>query len=143
MNKLSSREFDNINVKIAVSFFVLLISIILVILIVNRNLFKETLAHSEKELSRSITNILKISINRISFSGKYHAQVFADNLISKEKSLMYIYIINDTGRVIAKSVSQNYTDKIPFSTENYQLLYSRIGDDSYIICNIPSKVIFI
>jgi signal transduction histidine kinase/CheY-like chemotaxis protein len=120
-------------VKIALSFFVLLISIILVVLVVNRSLFKETLSHSETELSRSITNILKISINRISFSGKYHAQVFADKLITKEESLMYIYIINDTGRTIAKSVSDQYQKDIEFNIENYQLLYNKIDDDSYVI----------
>lgn len=133
MNKLSTREFDNINVKIAVSFFILLISIILVILLVNRSLFKETLGHSEKELSRSITNILKISINRISFSGKYHAQVFADSLLEKEESLLYIYIINDTGRAVAKSTRAHLQKELQFDVENYRHIFNRLTEDSYQI----------
>ncbi|OIQ17435.1 MAG: hypothetical protein BM556_11560 [Bacteriovorax sp. MedPE-SWde] len=133
MKKLSAREFENINVKIALSFFVLLISIILLVLVINRNLFKETLVSSETQLSKSITNILKVSISRISFSGKYHAQVFANSLIEKEKSLLYIYIVNENGRIIAESVKPKHKDNIKFNIENYQILFNRLDEDSYMI----------
>ena len=124
MKKLSAREFENINVKIALSFFVLLISIILLVLVINRNLFKDTLVSSETQLSKSITNILKVSISRISFSGKYHAQVFANSLIEKEKSLLYIYIVNENGRIIAESIKPEHKDSIKFNIENYQILFN-------------------
>ncbi len=115
--KTSLKKFDrdnlkNINLKIGGAFFAIFALLIGILISMTSYLFHGIIESSENRLSQNITNVLSISISRISFSGKYHAQIFSDQLIEKEDSLKYIVILDASGGVISKSYNPEYKDFI-------------------------------
>lgn len=103
---------ENINLKIGLSFAAVFAVLIAIFLVITSLIFKNIIESSENRLSENITNVLSISISRISFSGKYHAQIFSDQLIEKESAIKYIVILNSTGEVISKSYQSNFMNFI-------------------------------
>ena len=115
MKKLTQEDKNNlrnINRKIGINFFAIFVFIITTIIIVTSLVFQNVINSSEDRLSENITNVLSISISRISFSGKYHAQIFSDQLIEKEKSIKYIIILNTEGEIVSNSYNTQYKDFI-------------------------------
>ncbi len=114
-NKLKKFDRDNlknINLKIGGAFFTVFALLIGILISVTSYLFHNVLESSENRLSQNITNVLSISISRISFSGKYHAQIFSDQFIEKEDSIKYIVILDADGGIISKSYNPEYKDFI-------------------------------
>ena len=115
MKKLQHEDNNNlrnINRKIGINFFAIFVFIITTIIIVTTLVFQSVIKSSEDRLSENITNVLSISISRISFSGKYHAQIFSDQLIEREKSIQYIIIFNSYGDIVSNSYNPQYKDFI-------------------------------
>lgn len=112
LNRIDQNNLKNINLKIGLNFFAIFAFIITVIIIVTSLVFQNVLKSSEDRLSENITNVLSISISRISFSGKYHAQIFSDQLIEREKSIQYIIILDSNGEVVSNSYNTQYKDFI-------------------------------
>ena len=115
MKSLSQEDKNNlrnINRKIGINFFAIFVFIITTIILVTFLVFQNVIKSSEDRLSENITNVLSISISRISFSGKYHAQIFSDQLIEREKSIQYIIIINSEGEVVSNSYNKQFEDFI-------------------------------
>ena len=110
--KFDSDNLKNINLKIGGAFFAVFALLIGILISITSFLFHNILESSENRLSQNITNVLSISISRISFSGKYHAQIFSDQLIDKEDSLKYIVILDSAGGIISKSYEPEYKDFI-------------------------------
>lgn len=104
----SVQNLKKINLQIAITFFSLIIFIISILLYFNHTFYKETLLSSQKLLNKSLVNILQISIDRISFSGRYHAQIFADSLLEKEKDLLFINIITEDNKKIAFAKQKDF-----------------------------------
>jgi PAS domain S-box-containing protein len=103
---------ENINLKIGLSFFAVFALLITIMLVITSIIFKNIIDSSENRLSENITNVLSISISRISFSGKYHAQIFSDQLIEKESAIKYIVILDSNGETISKSYQPDFKDFI-------------------------------
>lgn len=113
MNKRFDRDnLKNINFKIGGAFFAVFALLIIILISITSFLFHNIIESSENRLSQNITNVLSISISRISFSGKYHAQIFSDQFIEKEESIKYIVILDSAGGVISKSYDPLYKDFI-------------------------------
>lgn len=108
MKKLDSDNLKNINLKIGGTFFAVFAVLIGILIAVTSYLFSNIIESSENRLSQNITNVLSIAISRISFSGKYHAQIFSDQLIEKEESLKYIVILDAQGEFISKSYNPEF-----------------------------------
>lgn len=111
-SKVTSDSLSNINFKIGISFFILLFIIISLILSAGSLLFKKVIYSSEDRLAKSITNVLSLSINRISFSGKYHAQIFTEQLLRREQDLLYVIIADNKGNTVAKSLDESLSEDI-------------------------------
>ena len=75
-------------------------------------IYKEIIKSSEDRLSQNITNILSISISRISFSGKYHAQIFSDQLLGKADSIKYIVILDNNRNIVSSSTKKEFANFI-------------------------------
>lgn len=122
---------ENINLKIGLSFAAVFVVLITIFLVITSFIFKNIIESSENRLSENITNVLSISISRISFSGKYHAQIFSDQLIEKESAIKYIVILNSNGEVISKSYQpdfKNFIENEHFaSLQSHALLASEIN----------------
>lgn len=103
---------ENINLKIGLSFLAVFTVLVAIMLVITSFIFKNIIDSSENRLSENITNVLSISISRISFSGKYHAQIFSDQLIEKESAIKYIVILNSNGEVISQSSQSDFKDFI-------------------------------
>lgn len=112
LNKTVKSIQENINLKIGLSFFAVFAVLIAIILVITSFIFKNIIDSSENRLSENITNVLSISISRISFSGKYHAQIFSEQLIEKETAIKYIVILDSNGEIISKSYQYNFKDFI-------------------------------
>lgn len=110
--KIEKSDLENINIKIGISFLGVFAFLIAIVISVSFFIYQGIIESSENRLSQNITNVLSISISRISFSGKYHAQIFSDQLIEKEESIKYIVILASNGDVISKSYDLNYKDFI-------------------------------
>lgn len=108
ISKLKANDLRDINLKIGLSFFAIFTLLVGIVISANYFIFQRIIESSENRLSQNITNVLSISISRISFSGKYHAQIFSDQLIEKEDSIKYIVIIASNGELISKSYNQLY-----------------------------------
>lgn len=128
--KVSSDSLTNINLKIGISFFILLFVIISLILSSGSLLFKKVIHDSEDRLARSITNVLSLSISRISFSGKYHAQIFTEQLLRREQDLLYVIIVDNNGEPIAKSVDETINENISFD-DLQSFLLKKVSDSDY------------
>ncbi len=122
---------ENINLKIGLSFAAVFVVLITIFLVTTSFIFKNIIESSENRLSENITNVLSISISRISFSGKYHAQIFSDQLIEKESAIKYIVILNSNGEVISKSYQPDFKSFIEndhfASLQSHALLASEIN----------------
>ncbi|RPJ72232.1 MAG: hypothetical protein EHM20_14035, partial [Alphaproteobacteria bacterium] len=110
--KIEKSDLENINVKIGISFLAIFAFLIAIVISASFFIYQGIIESSENRLSQNITNVLSISISRISFSGKYHAQIFSDQLIEKEESIKYIVILASNGDLISKSYDLNYKDFI-------------------------------
>lgn len=110
---------ENINLKIGLSFLAVFAVLIAIMLVITSFIFKNIIDSSENRLSENITNVLSISISRISFSGKYHAQIFSDQLIEKESAIKYIVILNSNGEVISQSSQPDFKDFIENEHSDY------------------------
>lgn len=142
LKKFDRDNFKNINFKIGGAFFAVFALLIGILISITSYLFHNVIESSENRLSQNITNVLSISISRISFSGKYHAQIFSDQLIEKEDSLKYIVILDDSGDIISKSYNPDYQEFIESKHLNSLKSYtSQISDlnkagnkISYVTC---------
>lgn len=112
LKKIRKNVLENINLKIGLSFFSVFAVLITILLILTSVIFKNVIESSENRLSENITNILSISISRISFSGKYHAQIFSDQLIEKENAIKYIIILSSDGELISQSYQPEFKEFI-------------------------------
>lgn len=121
---LSISGIKTINLKISLTFFTLIVLISSTILYFNHKIFNDTITKSQRHLSRTILQILQESIGRISFAGNYHAQIFVDSLVEKEKDLLFIYIINDDNKKIALSKKDSFTEEIDYTVEKYYTLFN-------------------
>lgn len=145
--KKSLKKFDrdnlkNINLKIGGAFFAIFAVLIGILISITTYVFHNIIESSENRLSQNITNVLSISISRISFSGKYHAQIFSDQLIEKEESLKYIVILDASGEIISMSYNPTAKDFIEGTHINVLKGYTsqiseinKIGNKiSYVSC---------
>ncbi|EQC44356.1 ATP-binding protein [Bacteriovorax sp. Seq25_V] len=133
-------NLHSINAKITATFFTLIIFIIISILYFSHTVFKTTITETQKQLTKSLVNTLQLSIDRISFSGKYHAQIFADSIIEREKDILFIYILSEDNKVIALSKKPNFKTALKFDVNSYLDLMAH-GDhlndisDKYLFSN--------
>ena len=91
-------HFDRI---MAFFFSVMVLLLMLAVAALGAVFFSHISKRNEDALRETITDLLASSVNRISFSGKYHARALVRQIIESQPRIKYITIINADGEVIA------------------------------------------
>ncbi len=100
----------NIDKKIGYVFGAIFFIFILSVFIAGMFYTKNSIQKEQERLSAIVGNIIEESINRVSFSGKYQARIFIEEIYAKNQDFLYIIIIDKKYQVIAHSdPSQNGT----------------------------------
>ncbi len=103
----SPRSFhqDSHDRKLALSFGAILLLLMLIASALTSYLFTQLSLKEENRLSATIATILGESISKVSFSGKYHARLFVEEMQALVPELAFIAIINKDGSILAHSQS--------------------------------------
>lgn len=115
MTKVSASSLKNINFKMGFRFFSLITIIIVSLLLVGDFLFRKTLIQAENTLIHTFTKTLSASVNRVSFSGRYHSQLFLEEIINENPNLLYIFIRDSNRNIIASAKSKTIPNSFVFS----------------------------
>jgi PAS domain S-box-containing protein len=92
-----------IDKKLAANFSVIVLILMLIVALACFMVYSKIAENNEKELQKTIVNLLADSINRISFSGKYHARLLVDQIVSSQKKIAGIMILTPSFEVLAQS----------------------------------------
>lgn len=110
-NQLTSAIINKFNYKIGITFLGLLLIIIFFLLFFSSYFFDKLLVENEDRLIKTIANVLTTSLKRVSFSGRFHTQLFLDQLLQNESDLIAVFIVNiidNKNQILAKSIDDDY-----------------------------------
>lgn len=102
-NKSSTEALAHIDRRIALVFGSLILVILLAVFSLVGLYYQHVVEQGEDELTSMLSNVLGDSINRIGFSGKYHARLMIEEVVEAQPQLRYIMIVDGDGRVVAHS----------------------------------------
>ena len=85
--------------RLTISFSVLILVLMLLVLFTNGLHLKGVMDKEEKQLSTLLTKILATSISRISFSGRYHAQLLLEDTQKENPNIKYLRIIDLNSKI--------------------------------------------
>jgi|GEM_PF-2117200 len=100
---VSAPQILQIDQNIAFGFSALILAMMTLVLFTGIFYYQRIVQKNENHLQKIITEILADSINRISFSGKYHARLLVEKITKAQPRISYISISDTTGRIIAHS----------------------------------------
>ncbi len=89
--------------RLTFSFGVLILALMLSVLASAVFYLDGVMKREEQQLSTLLTRILAVSVSRVSFSGRYHAQLLLEDLRSDHPGIRYLLVTNKAGRVLASS----------------------------------------
>lgn len=96
-------SFTHFDRKVALSFGALVLLLMLLVSFVGHHTYQRVARSNEEVLISALTGILADSINRASFSGRYHMRILLEQLTEKHPQLAYIYVASTGGDIIAHS----------------------------------------
>ena len=100
----SSSQVDR---RLTLSFSALILILMIIVLIISGFYLKDVMDREERKLSTILTQILATSISRVSFSGRYHAQLFIEETQKEHPDIKYLHITDLTGKIIASTTKTN------------------------------------
>ena len=105
MSKNKSSIINKVDRKLSLSFGALVLILMLVVSGVSSYLYIQLQEKEENRLSTALAQILSESISKISFSGKYHARLFVEEIKSKSPEIRAISVESKDGLIIANTNS--------------------------------------
>lgn len=102
-------ESDNLSRLVAVdrrltfSFGVLILALMLIVLTSAVVYLEGVMKREQQQLSTLLTRILAVSVSRVSFSGRYHAQLLLEDIQAGHPNIRYLLITDRQGQVLASS----------------------------------------
>src|SRR5512135_2128522 len=97
------QSFADFDRRIAQSFGVLILALMVTVLLAGGIYYRDIAEREQDKLSTLVTQILAKSVNRISFSGKYHARLLLEEIAQNEPGIRYILVADKLGNVLASS----------------------------------------
>ncbi|MDR3371860.1 EAL domain-containing protein [Rhodoferax sp.] len=97
------QSFADFDRRIGLSFGALLLALLLAALLAGGLFYRSVAAREQETLSALVSQILAKSVNRISFSGKYHARLLLEEIVKTGHGIRYIVLLDRQGFVIAHS----------------------------------------
>ena len=101
--RTGARALAHIDRKIALVFGGLISLIMFAIFSTVGLYYQDVVERGEDDLISMLTQVLGDSINRASFSGKYHARLMLEEVKASQPQIAYIMIVDHDGRVVAHS----------------------------------------
>ncbi|MEN6585610.1 MAG: hypothetical protein ABFE02_06100, partial [Sulfuricella sp.] len=95
--------FSHIDRRLALSFGALILALMSVVLVVGGLYYQNVMQREQDKLSTLVTQILANSVNRISFSGKYHARLLLEEIKAQQLGIAYVMVADKQGMVLAHS----------------------------------------
>ena len=89
--------------RLALAFGAVLALLIAVLLAAGGYFYLKVLSDQEQRLASALADTLSDAVNRVSFSGKYHARLLVEELTEKSPEIAYLLIVDRAGWVIAHS----------------------------------------
>ncbi|HWQ10550.1 MAG TPA: hypothetical protein VN436_15625, partial [Holophaga sp.] len=96
----ASRQFS---LRLSLSFGAVIALLMVIVVAVAVSLFTHLHEREETRLSSALAASISEAVTRVSFSGKYHARLLAEELKARVPELAYISVESPEGRVIAHS----------------------------------------
>src|SRR5512135_186388 len=97
------QSFADFDRRIAQSFGVLILALMVTVLLAGGIYYRDIAEREQDKLSTLVTQILAKSVNRISFSGKYHSRLLLEEIAQNEPGIRYIQVADKLGNVLASS----------------------------------------
>jgi signal transduction histidine kinase len=104
--KSRTPALSRIGRNMALGFSVVVLVLMLIVAISGSVFYTHILDSNERDLHETIAGLLADSINRVSFSGKYHARLLVEQIAESEPRIADIVIVGIDGNVIAQSDSK-------------------------------------
>lgn len=98
-----SPSHDHQDRKLALSFGAIVLLLMFAVSGVAANLFTQLHGKEEDRLSSVIATIFADSISKVSFSGKYHARLFVEEMQARLPELAFISVETREGKILAHS----------------------------------------
>jgi diguanylate cyclase (GGDEF)-like protein/PAS domain S-box-containing protein len=102
-NVAEDASFANFDRRIALSFGALILALMVTVLLAGGFYYRGIAEREQDKLSALVTQILAKSVNRISFSGKYHSRLLLEEIAQDEPGIRYILVADRHGNVQASS----------------------------------------
>jgi PAS domain S-box-containing protein len=96
-------DVADVDRRMAFAFGGLIFVLMTVILLAGGGYLYQVMSREQDKLSSLTTRVLANAVNRISFSGKYHARLMLEEVKESHPDLVYLRLIDTSGRVIADS----------------------------------------
>jgi diguanylate cyclase (GGDEF)-like protein/PAS domain S-box-containing protein len=96
-------SFANFDRRIALSFGVLILLLMGTIILAGGIYYRGISESEQDKLSTLVTKILANSVNRISFSGKYHSRLLLEEIAKNAPAIRYVLVVDKGGNVQASS----------------------------------------
>jgi diguanylate cyclase (GGDEF)-like protein/PAS domain S-box-containing protein len=89
--------------RLTLSFGVLILALMLIVLAGAVIYLNGVMKREEQQLSTLLTKVLAVSVSRVSFSGRYHAQLLLEDLQADQPNIRYLRVTDMQNRVLASS----------------------------------------
>jgi diguanylate cyclase (GGDEF)-like protein/PAS domain S-box-containing protein len=87
--------------RLTFSFGVLILVLMLSALTAAVIYLNGVMKREEQQLSTLLTQVLSVSVSRVSFSGRYHAQLLLEDILAEHPNIRYLRVTDSQGRVLA------------------------------------------
>lgn len=129
--KLTADKVKNLNINIGLSFLALLIIVVFSLYYASWKINKNLLSETQNQLVWDITKIVSTSLQKVSFSGSYHANLFLEQILSEHDNILYLVVTDNKGKVLFDSI-KNELDR--------NLVLERINSYNFTKNQISKKV---
>lgn len=99
--------------KLAIGFGALVLLLMIVVSLVGSRIYQRVAKTNEDVLTTVLTGILSDSVNRTSFSGRYHMRLLLEQIVEKNPQLTHVYVANPDGEIIAHSDPEKNASTVP------------------------------
>jgi diguanylate cyclase (GGDEF)-like protein/PAS domain S-box-containing protein len=94
---------SSVDRRLTATFGLVIGVLMLVILLVGGIYMSRIMDHEERKLSTQLTQVLSSAVSRVSFSGKYHAQLLLNDIKQAQPEIGFLLITDRQGRVLAST----------------------------------------
>ncbi len=127
-----------INRRILLVFSSLSLVLLATTLLLASSILNRTTAHETERLSGIIANTIKLAIERVAFSGKYHTRLLLQELRNDIPGYSYIAVIDKEGKILAHSQTEKI-NQINAEIASGKISFNNNQQTSPLVRNFDTK----